>query len=190
MPGDAGVTVVTTLVCFLFFACEAAGASSARHSLRPRFLSGETIMHNSGVDVPRECGGVLLQSMERRGGQWRQLGTPVMAGLVPAMTRETGDALSSSLLPRSGAEAVGRVAHCERSERCAGWGASASEVFARHALPTPHPALRATLPIKVRDKKERAWVARNDVRRDRRGVWELTSLKGERLNTARNKVSG
>src|SRR5205807_10045837 len=35
MPGDAGVTVVTMLVCFLFFACEAAGASRARHSLRP-----------------------------------------------------------------------------------------------------------------------------------------------------------
>ena len=35
MPDDFGVTVVTTLVCFSLFACEAAGASSARHSLRP-----------------------------------------------------------------------------------------------------------------------------------------------------------
>jgi hypothetical protein len=35
MPGDAGVTVVTMLVCSFYFACEAAGASSARHSLRP-----------------------------------------------------------------------------------------------------------------------------------------------------------
>jgi hypothetical protein len=35
MPGDPGVTVVTTLVCSFYFACEAAGASSARHSLRP-----------------------------------------------------------------------------------------------------------------------------------------------------------
>src|SRR5450755_2330350 len=35
MPGDSGVTVVTTLVCSFYFACEAAGASSARHSLRP-----------------------------------------------------------------------------------------------------------------------------------------------------------
>src|SRR6266478_68885 len=34
-PGDPGVTVVTMLMCFLFFAREAAGASSARHSLRP-----------------------------------------------------------------------------------------------------------------------------------------------------------
>jgi hypothetical protein len=37
MPGDSGVTVVTTLVCYLHTAHEAAGASSARHSLRPLF---------------------------------------------------------------------------------------------------------------------------------------------------------
>ena len=35
MPGCSGVTVVTMLVCFFNFACEAAGASRARHSLRP-----------------------------------------------------------------------------------------------------------------------------------------------------------
>ena len=35
MPGETGVTVVTMLVCFFIFACEAAGASRARHSLRP-----------------------------------------------------------------------------------------------------------------------------------------------------------
>jgi hypothetical protein len=41
MPGEAGVTVVTTLVCLFYFACEAAGAASARHSLRPlMYLSG------------------------------------------------------------------------------------------------------------------------------------------------------
>src|SRR5260221_3998883 len=34
MPGETGVTVVTMLVCLFYFACEAAGASSARHSLR------------------------------------------------------------------------------------------------------------------------------------------------------------
>jgi hypothetical protein len=31
----SGVTVVTILVCFVYFAREAAGALSARHSLRP-----------------------------------------------------------------------------------------------------------------------------------------------------------
>jgi hypothetical protein len=35
MPGDSGVTVVTTLVCYLHTAHEATGASGARHSLRP-----------------------------------------------------------------------------------------------------------------------------------------------------------
>src|SRR6266404_8733873 len=35
MPGETGVTVVTTLVCFFYFAREAAGALDARHSLRP-----------------------------------------------------------------------------------------------------------------------------------------------------------
>jgi hypothetical protein len=34
MPGDSGVTVVTNS-CAFYFAHEAAGASSARHSLRP-----------------------------------------------------------------------------------------------------------------------------------------------------------
>src|ERR1700730_16686466 len=39
MPGESGVTVVTMLVCLFYFACEAAGASSARHSLRPLIFS-------------------------------------------------------------------------------------------------------------------------------------------------------
>jgi hypothetical protein len=39
MPGRSGVTVVTMLVCFFSFAREAAGASRARHSLRP-LISG------------------------------------------------------------------------------------------------------------------------------------------------------
>jgi hypothetical protein len=38
----SGVTVVTTLVCFFLSAREAAGASSARHSLRPLILEGAT----------------------------------------------------------------------------------------------------------------------------------------------------
>ena len=42
MPGDSGVTVVTTLACSFYFTCEAAGALSARHSLRP--LLGGTCM--------------------------------------------------------------------------------------------------------------------------------------------------
>jgi len=54
MPGESGVTVVTTLVCFVFFAREAAGALGTRHSLRPLFSGpsvflGEWFMHDSGA---------------------------------------------------------------------------------------------------------------------------------------------
>ena len=50
---------VTTLVWFYFFPREAAGATGTRHSPRPRFLSGETIMHRSGKIAPRGRGGVF-----------------------------------------------------------------------------------------------------------------------------------
>src|SRR6202022_1525592 len=45
--GCSGATVVTTLVCYLHFAHEAAGAAGIRHSPRP--LSGERFMHNPGA---------------------------------------------------------------------------------------------------------------------------------------------
>ena len=47
MPGVAGVTVVITLVCFFIFARKAAGASRARHSLRPLISEGELSWQNS-----------------------------------------------------------------------------------------------------------------------------------------------
>jgi hypothetical protein len=47
MPGVSGVTVVTTLVCFVFITHEAAGASSARHSLRPLISEGGKFRQNS-----------------------------------------------------------------------------------------------------------------------------------------------
>src|ERR1700738_3233406 len=43
MPGDSGVTVVTMLVCSFYCACEAAGASCARHSLRPLIVQGQEL---------------------------------------------------------------------------------------------------------------------------------------------------
>jgi hypothetical protein len=46
MPGVAGVTVVTTLVCF-YFTHEAAGALRARHFLRPLISEGRTFLQNS-----------------------------------------------------------------------------------------------------------------------------------------------
>src|SRR5213596_3552748 len=47
MPGVTGVTVVTTLVCLFFITHEAAGASSARHSLRPLICWAEGSCKNS-----------------------------------------------------------------------------------------------------------------------------------------------
>src|SRR3954453_7311650 len=42
-----------------YFACEAAGASSARHSLLPLFLRGEWIMHDSGAGRRGNVNGCL-----------------------------------------------------------------------------------------------------------------------------------
>src|SRR5260370_42541502 len=50
MPGETGVTVVTMLVCFIYFAREAAGALSARHSLRPLLLgAAKQFLQTSGA---------------------------------------------------------------------------------------------------------------------------------------------
>jgi hypothetical protein len=54
MPGVSGVTVVTTLVCSFYFACEAAGAASARHSLRPLFSESGIFLANLGRIRPRD----------------------------------------------------------------------------------------------------------------------------------------
>src|SRR5258706_16147084 len=45
----SGATVVTTLVCYLHTAHEAAGAAGTRHSPRPLFSKGASFMHNSGA---------------------------------------------------------------------------------------------------------------------------------------------
>jgi hypothetical protein len=52
MPECFGVPVVTMLVRFFYFACEAAGATSTRHSLRPLLFRGS--FDNSGTFVPRD----------------------------------------------------------------------------------------------------------------------------------------
>src|SRR5882724_9687139 len=49
MPGEPGEPVVTTLVCSFYFACEAAGASRARHSLRP-LIEGRMSKAKTRVD--------------------------------------------------------------------------------------------------------------------------------------------
>jgi hypothetical protein len=54
-PGYLGEPVVTTLVCFITFAREAAGASSTRLSLRPPFL--RVISSNNSGALRRESVG-------------------------------------------------------------------------------------------------------------------------------------
>src|SRR3982074_3399354 len=60
--GCSGELVVTTLVCYLHFAHEAAGAAGTRHSPRPLFSKGERFLHNSGRprrESERPCLGCL-----------------------------------------------------------------------------------------------------------------------------------
>jgi hypothetical protein len=57
MPGDSGVTAVTMLVCFFIFAREAAGATSARHSLRPLIPEGWMLAYLGRI-TPRDREGV------------------------------------------------------------------------------------------------------------------------------------
>ena len=58
MPGSPVRPVVTTLVCFLFFAYEAAGASSTRHSPRPLNFRRLYTMRKLARPARRERGGV------------------------------------------------------------------------------------------------------------------------------------
>src|SRR5438445_6379599 len=58
MPDDSGVTVVTTLVWFYFFPREAAGASRARHSLRPLMFRWLHVRANLRKIMRRDRGGV------------------------------------------------------------------------------------------------------------------------------------
>ena len=60
MPGRSGVTVVTMLVC-LFFTHEAAGASRARHSLRPLNFRRREILGRTRAESRGENAGVHLE---------------------------------------------------------------------------------------------------------------------------------
>ena len=64
-PGISGEPVVTMLVCFIYFAREAAGASNTRLSLRPLLFSREKIRAPArALSAPRECG-VVSDECER-----------------------------------------------------------------------------------------------------------------------------
>jgi hypothetical protein len=57
----SGEPVVTTLVCFVYFAREAAGALATRLSLRPLFYWANGFWQKLGRTAPRECGGLHLK---------------------------------------------------------------------------------------------------------------------------------
>jgi len=61
----SGVTVVTTLVCLFFITHEAAGASRARHSLRPLIFWADGSLQKLGRIAPRERG-VLFWKLGQR----------------------------------------------------------------------------------------------------------------------------
>jgi hypothetical protein len=66
MPGETGVTVVRMLVCFFYFAREAAGAASARHSLRPLISQGQEFKAKLGRNARRDRGVVSGRRGEER----------------------------------------------------------------------------------------------------------------------------
>src|SRR2546423_6024510 len=62
-----------------YFACEAAGASSARHSLRPLIFRCANLPAKLGRIAPRDRGGVAVRQLTRESAV-------VMAGLVPRLS--------------------------------------------------------------------------------------------------------
>jgi hypothetical protein len=64
------------MLCFIF-ACEAAGASSARHSLRPLIGGVRKFLANLGRIAPRECEDVFCGRRKRN--------SVVMPGLDPGI---------------------------------------------------------------------------------------------------------
>jgi hypothetical protein len=84
------VTVVTTLVCFTFFAREAAGALGTRHSLRPLFSWAKRFMHDSGASRREIAESYLkltwlFESLNR----WQLIGHE-RATLTAVIVRESG----------------------------------------------------------------------------------------------------
>ena len=62
----SGVTVVTTLACLFYFTCEAAGASSTRHSLRPPNGGTRKFLAKLARIARRECEVVSRRHCEER----------------------------------------------------------------------------------------------------------------------------
>jgi hypothetical protein len=89
MPGDSGVTVVTTLVCFLSFCTRGCGRIERRHSLRPLYGGLRKFPANLGRNAPRERGVVSQRHCEehlRRSNPFFHRAVKWIASLALAMT--------------------------------------------------------------------------------------------------------
>src|SRR5437763_416084 len=172
MPDDSGETVVTMLVCLLFFAYEAAGASRARHSLRPHLCWAGKFMHHSGVEPPRECGRVrglsdaLIARSESDESMFRRHARPCAGHPRPFAhgRQERGWpgrcaklASRSPAMTQEGIRVCGGLnRHCERERSNPSWPRQESWAASPlHSSQSRHGTARAPLSV-GREKKERA----------------------------------
>jgi hypothetical protein len=82
MPGDSGVTVTTCVRATLTFARKAAGASGARHSLRPLIGEGGKFRINLAQNMRRDREAVFAN-------EEGDTITLVMPGLDPGIHRSS-----------------------------------------------------------------------------------------------------
>ena len=87
MPGDSGVTVTTCVRATLTFARKTAGASGARHSLRPLIREGGKFRINLAQNMRRDREAVFAN-------EEGDTITLVMPGLDPGIHRSSQKALS------------------------------------------------------------------------------------------------
>src|SRR5882757_7666810 len=92
MPGVSGVTVVTMLVCFFTFAHKAAGAPSARHSLRP--LIGRRFFQQTSRGLRGEIAESWLVVIARSNATKQSTSSP--CGLMDCFACARNDALETT----------------------------------------------------------------------------------------------
>ena len=145
MPGESGEPVVTNSYAF-YFACEAAGASSTRHSPRP--LNVQKALQDAKLarGVRRDRGGVCVSSRGKKG----KLCVWKCTGRV-AYSATASPVLSLPLLWGGWREAPGGA-----NSRIHETAPTRHIARAAHDVP-PQSELRSSRPHKSgRDKKERA----------------------------------
>src|ERR1700720_2830538 len=96
MPGDPGATVVTTLVCYLHTAHEAAGATGTRHSPRPlRAKNSRTTRAHRAAGARR----YVLRASHQYGGFFFSRWVFAASTHQARSSAKRGNAASSALPP-------------------------------------------------------------------------------------------